>query len=338
MLTRFKTIIRTRNLTLMFLLVCTFLLTGNWAVAATKNDQVFVDKLFVGSVIGNALNKVPDDTIKTGQLQDKRPSLQDNISKSRDQIMNEKIDFQINSDITYLSVKDFVKDDARYAFLEAAQKELEVAALNAKNDSLRNVYTNSSEDQKQALAAIILKNESKTIALNEEIPQLYQQARHIENAYWQSATEDQINRFQEKINRAKDSLRQVSNLLQQERHQATPPPDTIVMPVPRVLAPKANDAQPAGVIYKIQIAAAKIKLPAPTAKLIKKLSVIRQIENYKDEKGVTVYTTGNLKTWKEAVTMQEQVKQEGVKNPVIIAYKDGKRIAVTDARKITNEL
>ena len=36
-----------------------------------------------------------------------------------------------------------------------------------------------------------------------------------------------------------------------------------------------------------------------------------------DEKGVKIYTTGNLRLYPEAVTMLNQVKQEGIKNAVI---------------------
>lgn len=341
MLTLFKTSIKTRNLTLLFTFVCLYLLTGNNPALAFRNQIAPDVKMTANpdkSIIGSPVVTVDNDTVKTAQTHDNQPPVKDDFSRSRDKILNKKIDFQINSDITYLSVNDFVKDDARYAFLEAMQKEQEVAALTAKNDSLRNVYANSSVDRKQELASIILKNESKTIDLNEAIPQLYQQARQIENTYWQKATEDQINRFQEKIKRTKDSLRQVNNLIQQEQHPTVSVPDTIIMTNPDIPVPEPQNTQPTGVVYKIQIAAAKYKLPASAAKLIKKLSIIRQIENYKDEKGVTIYTTGNLKTWKEAVTMQKQVKQEGVKSPVVVAYKDGKKIAVNDARKITNEL
>jgi len=73
------------------------------------------------------------------------------------------------------------------------------------------------------------------------------------------------------------------------------------------------------------------------AKLIKKLSILRKIENYKDEKGFTIYTTGSLNKYAEAVTLQNQVKQEGVKNAIVEAYRNGKKITVADARKLNNE-
>lgn len=319
---------------LLFTLASMFLVTGTGASPAQKNANGLIEKLIAGRVYSVFTSRIilpNNDTITKGQSQE-------NNHLQMNQLNNEEIDFQINSNITYLGLNNFVNQDARSIFIQARQKEKEVAALTAQNDSLRNVYANSSEDRRQSLADIILKNESKTIALNEEIPELYQRARHIENQYWQNATEDQVTQFQEKINRTKDSLKLANSLMQQKQHPTPAIPDTLIMTSPEVPLPEPQNTQPTGVVYKIQIAAAKYKLPPSIDKLIKKLSIIRQIENYKDEKGVTIYTTGNLKTWKEAETMQKQVKQEGVKNPLVVAYKDGKKIAVNDARKITGEL
>lgn len=334
MLTLIKTSIKTRNLRRLFVLVCLFLSTGTRAFSFSGNELLFqVRKITSASQPGSPFTNAlfANDTIKTA-------GNQNGVGLQQHRINDEKIDFQINSDITYLSLKNFTSQDALNLFIQARQKEKEATALMAKNDSLRNEYTRSSDDRKQSLAAIILKNESTTIALNNEIPQLYQRARQIENKFWQNATEEQINRFRQKIDHLKDSLRQV-NMLARQKQPATPMvPDTLIIANPKVPVPEPVTAQPTGVIYKILIASAKSKLPPSTDKLIKKLSIIRQIENYKDEKGVTIYTTGNLKTWKEAMTLQEQVRQEGVKNPVVVAYKNGKRIAVNDARKITKEL
>lgn len=332
--------IRTRNLVLLFILISTFFFANNSFAGAWKADQTkgsgFIAKLAVFGTT-DRFSLLSDDTVKTKKIQDSQSPVQDETNDDQSQLSQRAINFQINSDITYLSIKNFVNEEARNAFLQAWQKEHEAASLSAENDSLRKVYARSSEDRKQELANIILKNESKTIALNEEIPVLYQQARQIENIYWQNASETQIKSFQEKITHAKDSLQQVSNQVQLQQPVSSVP-DTIIITNPDVSIPEPVNTQASGVVYKIQIAAAKYKLPSSTDKLIKKLSIIRQIENYKDEKGVTIYTTGNLKTWQEAVTMQKQVKQEGVRNPEVIAFKDGKKIAVNEARKITNEL
>jgi len=115
-------------------------------------------------------------------------------------------------------------------------------------------------------------------------------------------------------------------------------PDTLLIvqestPVKEVKSEAVSD-----IIYKIQIAAYKVKLPESANAMIKKLSALRKVENFTDDKGVKIYTTGNLKTYQEAVTLQAQVKQEGVKNPIIIAFQKGKKITVEEAKKVNNEL
>jgi len=95
---------------------------------------------------------------------------------------------------------------------------------------------------------------------------------------------------------------------------------------------------PGGIIYKIQIGAYKGKIPESANKLIKKISMIRKVENYIDDKGLKIYTTGNLRLFSEAVTMLSQVKQEGIKTAVINAYQNGKKITVMEARKLNHEL
>ena len=65
-----------------------------------------------------------------------------------------------------------------------------------------------------------------------------------------------------------------------------------------------------------------------------KLSYIRKIENYTDEKGVVVYTTGNLLNYDDALKMQNQVRQEGVKDAFVVPYYNGKRITLSEAKEI----
>ena len=91
-------------------------------------------------------------------------------------------------------------------------------------------------------------------------------------------------------------------------------------------------------IYKIQIGAYSKGLPAYVERLFKKLSVIRKIDHYTDENGVTVYTTGNLTNLDDALKLQEQVRQEGVEDAFVVPYFNGKRITLKQAKEIAKEL
>lgn len=255
-----------------------------------------------------------------------------------DQLAKTPINFRINSYINYLNFNDFVMNESKQLFLQAWLKEIELKRLSNQTDSLRSVYANASSWQKEEISLLILEAEKRSIALNEEIPAMYQKAREEEDQYWQSASLTEMTKFQEKMNTYKDSIRQL-NGTQSEPTVAIQPAisDTLIL---YKTAPKADEKKAAaeGIIYKIQIGAYKGKIPDSKNKLIKKLSVIRKVENYVDDKGVNIYTTGKLRLYQEAITMQEQIKQEGIKDAVITAYQNGKRITVDEARKLNNEL
>ena len=252
-------------------------------------------------------------------------------------LVDKTIDFQVNSNIVYLNIRHFMKDDSKKMFIQAWTKENELDQLKLKTDSLRKVYSNSSDDQKEGLAVKILKNEQQAIEFDEEIPAFYEKISKLENDYWQSASPDEITKFQETINSYKDSIQQATAALnKQSANEDKKASDTISIFQPSQKA-ELKTENSTSISYKIQIGAYKGKVPDSSAKLIKKLSLIRKIEKNKDEKGVTVYTTGNLKAYQEAVIMQNQVKQEGVKNATIIAFQNGKKISTDEARKINNE-
>ncbi|WP_372936522.1 SPOR domain-containing protein, partial [Mariniphaga sediminis] len=92
-----------------------------------------------------------------------------------------------------------------------------------------------------------------------------------------------------------------------------------------------------GLVYKVQIGAYSRGVPSYRQRLYKKLSLIRKIENYTDENGVVVYTTGNLTNLDDGEKMKEQVRQEGIEDAVVVPYFNGKRITLEQAKKIEAE-
>ena len=242
------------------------------------------------------------------------------------------INFQVNSEISYFSFSHFIKDESKKTFYLAWLKEKEVGKLSAQTDSLRKSYADSSNDQKEKISTLILKAEQRQLALNEEIPTLYEKVRYDENQYWQSASADEKVKFQEKINLYRDSLQQESVLLKKQTL-----PDTITYISRTEKKAVANTEPVSAIIYKIQVGAYKGKMPETAAKSMKKLAMLRKVESYKDEKGITIYTTGSLKHYQDALTMQGQVKLEGIKNATIAAYNNEKKITLDEARKLNNE-
>lgn len=272
------------------------------------------------------------DTILTTTTNAQQKAILPDTFLIPENLRKETINFRVNSDLIYLSFSHFVNSSSKELFFKAWTKEKEVAKLYSFADSLRKLYTDSSNDLKEKITASIISTEKQIITLNEEIPILYEKARQIEHQYWQTTSHEELLKHQEIIQLFRDSLQQV---IDNRNKQKVPETITYYMPERKNTA----KAEPASeIIYKIQVGAFKGKLPDAASKSIKKLSVLRKVENYKDEKGVVVYTTGNLKKYQEALTMQNQVKHEGIKNATIAAYNNGKRISLEEAKKLTNDL
>ena len=302
----------------------------NFVKISLINDYMLSDP-------GNYFSK---DTVITRQNDTlKKESKQNEIFSIPSQLLKIPINFRINSFISYHSFNHFVQNESREMFYNAWLKEKELQKLSIQTDSLRKEYSIASSEQKLVISSQILKDEEKSIALNEEIPAMYEKARDLEDNYWQTASLDQISKFQKKIKLYKDSIAQIEGM--QVKQQASPGKEytdtlTLFIPSPKTAEKKAVVS--GGISYKIQIGAYKGKIPESANKLIKKISMIRKVENYIDDKGLKIYTTGNLRLYPEALTMLSQVKQEGIKTAVINAYQNGKKITVMEARKLNHEL
>lgn len=331
--------LETTFILLLFITGGTYLQANNLPLVSIESKSLFSSELNDCN-LPEAEYYFSTDTVSTSKNgTEMKEVIQDSKFTVPDQMAKMPINFRINSAITYLSFEHFVRNESKKLFFQALLKETELQRLSFQADSLRKVYANASSEQKEMISQQILQSEKTSISLNEEIPAMFQKVREEEDQYWQSVSPDEIVKFQEKIRIYKDSISQVTE--KQNRQSVTNHPeisDTITFysnSTPKVVEKKA--AEPSGIIYRIQIGAYKGKMPESANKLIKKLSLIRKVDNYIDDKGVKIYTTGNLRLYNEAVTMQNQVKQEGVKTAVITAYQNGKKTTIEEAKKINNE-
>ena len=99
-----------------------------------------------------------------------------------------------------------------------------------------------------------------------------------------------------------------------------------------------NNTQPleSGVVYKVQIGAFSNEVPLQIAN--KFLSIANEgIKNYKDEKGLTIYTIGSFKSYDEAATIKLKVAGEGIPDAFIVAYNNGKKISIDEAKTLINK-
>lgn len=248
---------------------------------------------------------------------------------------NSLISFQVNPEIRYLKIDQFKNREAKRTFIDAFFKKLDLDSMIIQTDLLRRIYSKSDADEKQRIGGEILENEQKILLLNREIPELDLLAHKLEADYWNRANLEEKEELSAQNKFIGDSLAQL--VAEKQKAINNLPPETVVIPVIKKTEPVTVDDSQKGIIYKIQIGAFSKEPPDWIKRLFKKLSLIRKISNYIDENGVTVYTTGELRSYADAVEMQKQVKIEGVNDAIVAAYKDGKRIKVSEARKINAE-
>lgn len=92
-----------------------------------------------------------------------------------------------------------------------------------------------------------------------------------------------------------------------------------------------------GLVYKVQIGAFKDEVPLSIANKFLKIAK-KGIQNYKDENGLTIYTVGKYGTYEEsAASKAEVIAASEVVDAFIVAYMNGKKISVEEARKISGK-
>ena len=246
------------------------------------------------------------------------------------------IHFQVTTDIHYLKIGHFKNDSSIQSFVDGWVIEQKLKSILKQTNQLRDEYATVPESEKAALAEKILQLEKETYNLNIELNKQYQKARHNEISYWNNAASDEVSNFRRNIRILEDSIANASKVQYIENENVA-----IVLELPEEdLLDETEPVQQSeltGVVYKIQIGAYRNKPPQWVQNLFKKLSVIRKIDKYTDDKGITVYTVGELSSYNDAKQMRDQVRQEGVHDASIAAYKEGARISIKEARQITNE-
>jgi len=92
-----------------------------------------------------------------------------------------------------------------------------------------------------------------------------------------------------------------------------------------------------GIVFKVQIGAFKEEVPLEIANKFLKIAK-KGVKNYKDANGLTIYTVGTYKTYAEAIVVRTEVVNEAAINDAfIVAYKDGNKIAIDEARALSGQ-
>jgi len=248
------------------------------------------------------------------------------------------INFILTSEIYYSRFYQFRTYKGKLNFIKGWDCADTLRHLIYETDSLRNEYgkTFSTEIKAQVSAKVIdLENQIlKKKLLSDES---YIKANESELSFWKQAKEEE----KWKLIAQNDSIRKAEELKKIIENTPLIIEDTILLHVSdsivadttifHPVVPLPESVETSQIIFKIQIGAFNGELPESSKKLFKKISALRKIDEYTDDRNYTVYTIGELTNIKDAIKLQDQIRQESVKDAFVIAIKDGKRIPLNEA-------
>ena len=247
--------------------------------------------------------------------------------------------FVINSEITYTNTTQFKTEEGKSFFKKGNTKQQELEKNISETDELRKKYAAAkTRYEKKTIGEQILANENSVYSLKEEAGKFLSKAQITENEYWQNASPEEIAAFIEEQNKVEEEEIIVTDTTVTD--STTSDTTGFIDPAILLIGTDNNDAvtEPDNndLVYKIQLGTYR-KLPNYVKKLYDKLSLFRKIDTYTDERGIVVYTTGNLTNYEDAVKMKNQVKQEGVEDAKVVPYFKGKRITLEKAKELEEE-
>ncbi|MGM0621273.1 MAG: tetratricopeptide repeat protein [Bacteroidota bacterium] len=307
-------------------------------VAETDEEKNVVVTVKEDSLMVSA--RVPQP-LQTKLISTPRKNLPDlpGVKATYTPLSGEPVEFQVNNKITYLNTAHFKTEKGKELFLEGKKLQDELNQQIEKADELRSEYrTTQDAERKSEIGDEILTIENESYQIRENIMHLFSESRQHENNYWQHAGEIAVNNFIIELDKMKRAREQATV---QNREEETGTPLLIsASDLFNISEPGSQNREEENdneLVYKIQIGAYSRGLPSYVERKFNKLSLIRKIDNYTDEDGVVVYTTGNLSNLDDAIKMQNQVRQEGIEDAFVVPYFNGKRITLEQAKKIEAE-
>jgi hypothetical protein len=252
--------------------------------------------------------------------------------------------FYLNTSIQYQHISQFRTTDGLTQYIEGWKQEQNLKHTLQQTDSLRKIYEQIFfDEEREKIAEQLLKNEMEVLNSSQLPESCYIKAREAELNWWKTAPRSEFQTFSEETT---NLVRFIDSL----KPKPAPEPEPIVEPIPADSTIVLNDSlamdtapapivpkNESTVIYKVQIGTFTKTVPPQTQKKFDKLAVLRRIDQTTDENGTLIFSVGELTHFNDAVNMQNQIRQEGIKDAFVVSYLNGKRIPLNEAKKITEK-
>lgn len=276
------------------------------------------DSMEINSFGNKAVEVVSETKARTTQKPDSMP-----------------VDFQVDGEMTYLDTSDFQTDEGLYNYLQWRKLTKELDSLKNKMDDWRSAYANATTSSlRNSLGEKIIAAESELFSLQKKTKDYETLALKAENDFWNSKPETARIAFINELKQKASLAEKTENVIEEEIDTTLILPSEVLQNIPEQIPAVADAKEQNDLVYKIQIGAYSRGLPTYVKNQFDKLSYIRKIENYTDDRGVVVYTTGSLIRLEDAIKMQNQVRLEGIEDAFVVPYFNGKRITLEEAKKL----
>jgi tetratricopeptide (TPR) repeat protein len=260
-------------------------------------------------------------------------------------LLLEWFNFQVNEVLVYHTIDDFKSEAGKVLFTKAWLNTGKNDSIVAVTDSLRKEHEKTVRvSTRLDLVTQIVDSEQKSYQLLREREKLFEQARVKEAVWWEKAGDSAMNEFKvvllEKENAHEVALKKIAEESKKAEAvvlaaAAEKVPEYIEEPQDVENAVK-SEATSDNIVYKVQIGSFKNGVLTSSFKtLLAKLSKFRKIDHFTDEKKYEIYTVGSFTNYNDVSKLKEQLVIEGAKGAFVVAYNNGVKIPVTEAKKIT---
>jgi len=250
-----------------------------------------------------------------------------------DSLKSEWFNFEINNQLIYHSINDFQSEAAKILFTKAWLDTSKNDSIVRNTDSLRKAHEETtSVTTRLALIKRIVDAEQQSYQLLHDREKFFEQARAKEAGYWEKTGNEAMIQFISQI-ALREKVRADQILSAQKKIETAP------IPLPEAPLNTETTTQHAPevkevIVFKVQIGSflhGKLT-PAFKAKY-DKLAKFRKVEKFTDPKKYQIFTIGSFAAYKDAVLLKNQLVIEGLKNSIIIAFKNGERVPLQSVVK-----
>jgi len=256
------------------------------------------------------------------------PKIDEKIFPIPEALKKSSFNFQINELLAYHSIEDFRSEASKILFTKAWMCTGKNDSILAMTDSLRKVHDRIARvDTRLGMVQQIVDCEQKSFQLMRDREKYLEQSRVKESAFWEKEGKKAAIAYNANILERENRL----NELRQTREKAALPvpgptviKDSIKVEPVNVAAPNettANNLHAENLVYKVKIGSFKNGAMSSSFKqAYVKISKLRKIDKYADERKYVIFTIGNFANIQDASRLKEQLIREGMKNSVVVTF------------------